>query len=132
MADLSDFLAQELLDHIFNNAAYPSPTTVYISCHTADPGENGANEVVGGSYGRQAGVFGAPYLDSGNSNTPTVSTTAATTFLDMPATSVTHLGFWDDPSAGAFLGRFTCGATLSPSAGEAVSFPAGDIDFTLD
>ena len=60
MGSISDFLEEELLDHIFN-AAYAPPGTVYLGLSTADPGDDAAGlaEPVGGGYGRIAITFGA-------------------------------------------------------------------------
>ena len=55
---ISDTWEVEILDHIFNNADAPSVTAVYVSLHTGDPADTGANELTGGSYARQAGSFG--------------------------------------------------------------------------
>ena len=58
-----------------------------VSLHTGDPGENGANEVTGGTYAQQSITFSA--AASGNldsSNTPV---------FDVPSgTTVTHVGYW--------------------------------------
>lgn len=63
MGSITDFLENELLDHIFN-AAYTPPTNLYLALCTADPTDaaTGAsmNEVPNaGSYARTAITFGA-------------------------------------------------------------------------
>jgi hypothetical protein len=72
---------------------------VYVSLHTADPGENGSNEVTGGSpaYARKAITWNA----AGNgtmddSNVPV---------FDVPAgTTVSYVGFWSAVTTGIFYG----------------------------
>jgi hypothetical protein len=67
---------------------------VKVSLHTADPGENGSNEVTGGSpaYARQSITWNAAANGSmDDSNVPV---------FDVPAgTTVSYVGFWN--SAGS-------------------------------
>lgn len=59
MGSITDFLENELLDHIFN-AAYTPPSTVYLALSTADPGDDGSGlSEPGDTYARQAITFGA-------------------------------------------------------------------------
>lgn len=132
---ISDYLSLKLLDHVFRGVSY-TPPTLYVSLHSADPGETGASEATGGSYDRQTGVtFNAAALVS---LVPTIDTSSVVTFLDMPAGTWTHLGFWDATSGGNFLWglELTDGAgtptPVTTLAGEAVNFAAGDIFPTLD
>ncbi len=36
MAAISNYLENELLDHVLKNAAYSSPTTVYLALYTSN------------------------------------------------------------------------------------------------
>jgi len=84
----------QLLDETWNGGAGTFPSVdLYISLHTADPGETGANEVAGGSYARQQVAFGAA---SGG----TLSNSAQVDFAGMPATTVVAWGAWDAASSG--------------------------------
>lgn len=121
----SNYLETQLLDHIFRNAAYTSPTTVYLSLHTADPGETGTSEATGGSYARQSCAFSAA---SGGS----ISNSGTVSFASMPATTVTHFGIWDDASAGNFLAGGALSASKSPGAGDTVQFAASSVTISLD
>jgi hypothetical protein len=79
--------------------SYTAPTTVYASLHTADPGDNGASEVSGGSpaYARKSLTSAAASAGSmASSNTPV---------FDVPACTVTHVGYWDAVTAGNYLGN---------------------------
>jgi hypothetical protein len=72
----------------------------FISAHTADPGENGASEVSGGSpaYARKAITFAA--ADGG------VKAASNQPVLDIPAgTTVAYLGLWSLATGGVFLGK---------------------------
>jgi len=72
---------------------------VFASLHTADPGDNGANEVSGGSpaYIRKAITWNAAGSGTmGDSNVPV---------FDVPAsTTVAYVGFWSAETVGTFYG----------------------------
>jgi len=72
---------------------------VFVSLHDGDPGENGANEIAGGSpaYARKAVAWNPAsggILDS--SNQPV---------FDVPAgKTIAHVGFWSALTGGVFYG----------------------------
>lgn len=95
----STYLKNKWLDAL-RNVSF-SVATVYASLHTASPGDNGANEVTGGSpaYARKALTWNAA---SGGAMDDSTSPAPA---FDVPAgTTVAFVGFWDAVSAGNFLG----------------------------
>jgi hypothetical protein len=106
----------------------PLTTTMYVSLHTADPGDTGANEVSGGAYVRQGPVT---FANAGNnptvaSNTTIVTYAAATTAWGL----ITHFGDWDAATAGNFRGS---GAVTTPKAvnsGDTARFAAGSLTIT--
>ena len=123
----SNYLETELLDHIFTNSAYTSPTTVYVSLHTANPDEDGSGaEVSGGGYVRQSGSFSV----SGN----TATTSAAVEYPTATASygTVTHVGIYDASTAGNLLAYAALSASKAIDTGDVFRIPAGDLDITLD
>jgi hypothetical protein len=74
---------------------------VYASLHTADPGDNGANEVSGGdpAYARQGVTW-----NSAGSGTMDDSTSPAPEFNVPGSTTVAYVGFWSADSGGTFYG----------------------------
>lgn len=53
MPGLSNVLETALLEWLFKQTAFPSPpSTLWVSLHSADPADTGANEISGGSYAR--------------------------------------------------------------------------------
>lgn len=125
----SNYLETELLDHVFANNAYTSPTTVYVSLHTANPDEDGSGTEVstsGTAYARQSGAFTV----SGN----TATTSAAIEYPTATAGygTVTHIGIWDASSAGNMLAYAALTASKTIASGDVFRIPAGDIDITLD
>lgn len=126
MSQIGDFAENELLDAIFSQAAY-TPTNIYMSLHTADPGETGTSEVTGGSYARQTvtSSFGAA---SGG----TVTSTANIQWTNMPAVTVTHIGVWDATGAGNFIWGGTLTASKTTNAGDTFLISSGNATFSLD
>jgi hypothetical protein len=122
---ISNFLENELLDTALATGAY-STANVYVSVHTADPGETGASEVTGGGYGRQ----GPTTFSAAASGT--TSNTAQIDFTNIPAVTATHIGLWDAATAGNFLwgGALTSSKTLN--GGDTFRIAATDLDVSLD
>ena len=125
----SDYLETELLDHVFTNSAYTSPSAVYVSLHTANPDEDGSGAEVttsGTAYVRQAGTFSV----SGN----TATTTAAVEYPTATASygTVTHVGIYDASTGGNLLAYAALTTSKAIASGDVFRIPAGDLDITLD
>lgn len=109
--------------------------SLFISLHTADPGEAGTQatgEATYGSYARQAiARSGAGFTVVANA----VSNAAAITF---PAASsgsqtITHFGVGTDASgAGKLLYKGALTPSIAVSTGVSVNIPVGDLDITED
>lgn len=53
MSQMSDYLENKIVDHIFRNRSFSVPTTIYVALYTAAPSDaGGGTEVSGGSYAR--------------------------------------------------------------------------------
>lgn len=123
----SNFLETELLDHVFANNAYTSPSAVYVGLFTTDPAEDGSGtEVSGGSYARQT----ASFTVSGN----TATTDAAIEFPTATASwgTISHIGIYDALTTGNLLAYSALTASKTIDSGDVFRIPAGDIDITLD
>jgi hypothetical protein len=121
---ISNYLEDELLDAVFSNGSF-AVATCYISLHTADPGETGADECTGGSYARQQAAFDTA---SGGAT----ANTDQEEFTSMPACTITHVGVWDAVSSGNFLWGGALSASKVVNSGDTVRIAAGDLDVTLD
>ena len=121
----STYLGNMVIDHMFRNQAYTSPSAVYVSLHTADPGLDGANEVTGGSYARKALTLAAASSKSSSNG-------VAVEFTSMPATSVLYGGVWDQ---GGTTGNFYASGSLSASkivnSGDTFQFPISNFTITM-
>ena len=122
---ISNYLEEKILNKIFSDTNF-TVSTVYISLHTGDPGETGASEATGGSYIRQLASFDAASNPAG-----TVQNSAIIDFTSMPSTTITHIGMWDDESAGNFLwgGSFTASKVVN--SGDTYRIPAAALTVTL-
>jgi hypothetical protein len=95
----------------------------YVSAHTASPGDNGANEVNGGSYARQTNTWNAASAGAvDNSNAPVIPIPAGTT--------VTHLGLWSALTVGTFYGYITLASSQAFST--AGNLTVTDLDLDLN
>jgi len=108
-------------------AVFVPSTTYYLSLHSATPGQNGASEITGGSYARQALTFGAA---SGGSE----SSTNSQTFTNLPveASGIPYFGIWSAASGGTYIGGgTTTGLTGSLPAGISVNFATGAVTVAI-
>lgn len=102
----------------------------YVSLHTADPGDNGANEVAGNGYARQGPVA---FTNSGAN--PTVAANSAIVSFPTatnPWGNVTYFGVWTDASAGVFEGSGLLDTPKPVAAGDQVRFLTGSLTITAD
>lgn len=127
MAGKSDYLENELLDHVLGVAAYTAPTP-YVALYTAAPTDaGGGTEVSGGGYAREAATFGA--ASGGSASNSAIVDFGTTTGA---WGTVTHFGIFDALTAGNLLywGALTSSKTVE--SGDPVSFPIGDLTVTED
>ena len=124
---LSNFAEQLVLDWLFTNGSATRPTAWYMSLHTGDPGETGANEVAGNGYARQQ-----------------CTATAGTNPILLPAVdetftasggnwgSVTHWGLWDAATTGNFLVGGSLTASKTVNDGDSAVAGADQMSVALD
>jgi hypothetical protein len=113
MPDLSSVYADNALD----GGATPT-TTYFMSLHFAAPGDNGANEISGGTgpYARQPITFGG-------ASSYVQSSTNTQTFTGLPAVGGDlYAGFWDSLSGGNFQIGTPGIAVVGPVAAGASAF----------
>lgn len=133
MGSFSNYLEDELLDHIFGcgTTDYTPPADIYVALSTADPGEDGSTiaEPSGGSYARVQ----SDESDWGTSSGGTVSNTAELSFTTATGAwgAITHFALYDDPSAGNMLGYGSLTTPKTVGVGDTAKFAIGDLDITL-
>lgn len=137
--EVSDYLADELLDHCFNNAAYASPAgSIYVGLATAAVADNNTGatitEVSGGSYAREL-------VDVNGGSSPTWDL-AATSLVDNTHDIVftTATASWGTVTSVVICDALTNGNLLfydndmadqAVATDDTVTFPAGDLDIQM-
>lgn len=115
MSQMSDYLENKLVDHIFRNRAYTVPAAIYVALFTAAPSDSGGGtEVSGGSYVR---VLVGPSDSAWRSTQGTTTAVASSgtggvtdngSAIVFPAPTanwgtITHFGIFDASTAGNLL-----------------------------
>ena len=124
----SNFLENEVLDHLFTAGAYARPAT-YVALYTAAPtAAGGGTEVSGGSSARvQVTAWdtasGGATANTGAITFPTASASWGT---------VVAFGILDAASAGNLLAWGDLTAPKAVGSGDTIEFAAGALDITLD
>ncbi len=127
MGSMSDFLENELLDHIFN-AAYTPPATVYLGLSTADPLDDGSGlaEPSGNGYIRKAITFGAA--------ASRVITQSGDVTFDQATGSwgtITHYGIFDAESAGNMMAHGSLSVSKAVVSGNTPSVASAECIVTV-
>lgn len=111
-----------LLDAVFNNSTFGGGTAIYVSLHSADPGETGTAEMTGGTYARGTADFAAA---SGGA----IAMSGTASFANMPAGTVAGVGIWNHATAGTF---FWGGTITSKVTNLGDTFQLTSLSVTLD
>ena len=128
MSAMSDYLENEILDHILGTGAYTMPTTVYVGLSTGSFGDdNSGTELSGSGYARQSVTFNAAASGTAD-NSAAIEFPAATASWG----TVSHFGIFDASSAGNLLihGSFSTAKTIA--TGDILKISAGDLDISAD
>jgi hypothetical protein len=144
MSAMSNYLENELIDHIFRARSFTAPTVLAVGLFTAAPSDSGGGtEVTGGSYARASlnqsasnweGTGGeVTATDSAGTGGATQNAVAIT--FPTPSANwgvITHFGIFDATSAGNLLfhGALTASKTVN-NGDPAPSFAIGALDVTL-
>lgn len=143
MSAMTDYLENQIVDHIYRTASFTKPTALYHALYTAAPGEaGGGTEVSGGAYARvnlapndanwdatQGGNTGASSGTSGQT-----ANSAAITFPTPTANwgTITHFAQLDAATGGNMLiyGALTNSKTVN-NGDPAPSFAVGALTITF-
>ena len=129
----SDYLENELLDHVLGGGDYSRPATVYVALYTTAPTDAGGGvEVSGGDYARVA-------VTNNSTNWPAASGGAKSngTEITFPTATanwglVKAFAILDAATDGNFMywGDLTTEKTIND--GDTAKFAVGDLDVTED
>jgi len=126
MSAMSDYLENEILDHILGTGAYTMPTTVYVGLSTGSfADDNSGTELTGNGYARVAATFSAAASGT-TSDSAAIQFSAATGSWG----TVSHFGIFVASSAGNLLihSAFTTGKAID--TGDILKISTGDLDIT--
>ena len=121
--------------NIADNAASAPLTDLYVSLHTADPGEAGSQTTNEATYGSYARVAVSRDTNGWTVSANAVSNAAAITFpaATSGSNTITHFAVGTASSgAGKVLYKGALTASLAVSAGITPEFAIGDCDVTED
>lgn len=126
MSAMSDYLENEILDHILGTGAYTMPTTVYVGLSTGSfNDDNSGTELSGSGYSRQSIAFGAAASGTA-SNSGAVDFPAATGSWG----TVSHFGIFDASTGGNLLIHGALTANKTVATGDILRIATGDMDIT--
>lgn len=119
----SDYLEDNLLNHVLRNTSFTSPTTVYVALFTVAPGDDGTGgtEVSGFAYARQTVTFGAP-------SSGTVANSGAVTFPQASGGAwgtILAMGIYDAVTTGNLLYYGNLATSKVVGDGDQISFANG-------
>lgn len=129
-----NYLEDSVLDHVVGKTAYTSPT-VYVGLSSTTPAEDGTSvtEPSTGSYARVSTAAGDWNAASAGATSNANAVTFAQASADwVSGANLTYLVAYDALTVGneLFYGLLTVAKPVLN--GDTASFPAGDIDITLD
>jgi hypothetical protein len=149
----STYLENEILNALFRNTDATtlgaSPANVFISLHTDDPGDTGANEVADTfAYARKStstgdagtganGDYNAPVVSPVNSEAQRVDNLNSIDFVAASGGdwgTIKYFGIWDSGTYGG--GNLLITGDVSPDKtvldGDQIKFTAGNLDIDVD
>jgi hypothetical protein len=135
MSDLTDYTEGLFRDWMSQGSSMPAPPgTIYVGLHTSAPGESpdGSTEVSAADYDRVGVSAGTGWNTPGENDFQNANEISfGTTQNDWG--NISHASLWDASSTGNCIAAFALdsGGGSTPS-GIDVSFPAGDLSFSLD
>lgn len=131
MGNISNYLANALLNHIFGKGTYTPPTNIYVELSTTAPTDAGTNVTPpsGGGYARKQTAPADWNTGSGR----IIDNANAIEFAEASASwgTLSHFALFDAASGGNFLGW---GALTTPKAvdsGDTARFAAGDLNVSF-
>ncbi len=127
MAQISDYLENKLMDHVFRNTTYAQAGTVYVALYESDPTDaDVGTELIDGGYARQSVAFTAPSNGTSQNTADIVFPAAIGDW-----TTVTHIGVRDASTAGNLLMHKILTNPVSVLDGNNFRIPAGQLTLTF-
>jgi hypothetical protein len=128
---MSDYLENEILDHVFKTGDWTAPTNLLVALYTAVPSDTGGGtELTSAATGYER--VAQDVWDAGSGGA--TENTSAVTFTTAGAAwgTIVAAGIFDASAAGNLLWWGTLTTNKSVGNGDQVEFAIGAIDVTLD
>jgi len=128
MGSFSDYMENQIINHMLRNQAYTPPSTLYVALYTVTPSDaGGGTEVSGGSYARQTVTFSV--ASSGST-----SNSADITFPQATADwgTIVAIGVLDNSTGGNLIAWGALTANKTVNNGDQFKIPAGNLTLTVD
>jgi hypothetical protein len=134
MANATDYLETNLVNHIFRTSSFSKPAGLFIALFTAAPNDaGGGTEVSGGGYARVSRApLDANWAATSGGNGVT-SNVAALDFGTASANwgTITHFAIMDASTGGNMLVWGALTASRTVNSGDAFQIPAGQLTVTF-
>lgn len=111
MSAASNYTEQNTINAALRGIAYPLPTGTYVSLHTADPGDDGANEVTLAAWPQYArvkaegevGPIGSGWTAPVDGETKNANQLTYPSMDGAGEVTVTHWAIYDSPVGGNMI-----------------------------
>lgn len=129
----SDYLENELLDHVLGNSAYSAPATIYVALYTVAPTDSGGGtEVSGGAYAREAVTNNLTNWPAASGGTKQNGTAITYSQATADWGTVVAFALFDASSGGNMLYWGDLTASKSVELGDTAEFAINGITITED
>lgn len=131
MGNISNYLANALLNHIFGKGTYTPPTNIYVELSTTAPTDAGTNVTPpsGGGYARKQTAPSDWNMAAGR----IIDNANAIEFAEASASwgTLSHFALFDAASGGNFLGWGALATPKAVDSGDTARFAAGDLNVSF-
>jgi hypothetical protein len=117
-------LANKWLD-MLAATAFTAPAAFYVKLHTADPGSAGTTAAAAGDTVRKAVTW-----SSASAGSKAMSSMSGSWTNGGTSETLTHVSFWDNVSAGVFLGSAALSSSQAWNTSNVYALTALTIAFT--
>lgn len=125
---LKDTVRNGFINAIVGATNYTANTNVYVSLHTADPGNTGASEATYTSYARvNATTKFAAAASGSSSNNATLQFPTSTGGTN----TVGYVGLWDASTTGNWIGGGALTASKTIASGDTASFASSALTVSI-
>lgn len=139
MTAASNYTEENVINAVLRGVTFPIPAGVYVSLHTADPGESGGSEVSTGAwpaYVRKDAAVGGAIASGWAAPTDGVTTNEKQiTYPGMNGGSnvtVTHWAIYDAATGGNMLAHAALQTSRTLQPGDVFVFDIGSLTVTME